>query len=184
MAPARGMQGLGSRMGLTTLRANDTTLAESAIQELKVCLLEECLGGSLWVTRVGDDDVKLALLVFEELEAVADNRLGLGVVEADRHAGEVLLGETDDGLVNVAEHRLLDAVVLDDLAKDTAVPAADDQDLLWVGVGVHGKVGNHLLVAAQPRQRVASVFRAAQGAYENSSRSVHWMTLSRTRTMP
>lgn len=49
-------------------------------------------------------------------------------------------------LVNVAEDRLLDAVMLDDLAQDTSITAADDENLLWVGVGVHGEMGNHLLV--------------------------------------
>jgi hypothetical protein len=49
-------------------------------------------------------------------------------------------------LVNVAEDGLLDALVLDDLAEDTAVAAANDKHLLGVGVRVHGQVGDHLLV--------------------------------------
>lgn len=49
-------------------------------------------------------------------------------------------------LVNVAEDGLLDLVVLDDLTEDTTVTATDDQDLLGVGVGEHGQVGDHLLV--------------------------------------
>ena len=36
--------------------------------------------------------------------------------------------------------------MLDDLAEDTAVAAADDEHLLGVGVRVHGQVGDHLLV--------------------------------------
>ena len=36
--------------------------------------------------------------------------------------------------------------MLDNLAEDTAVTATDDEDLLGVGVRVHGEVGNHLLV--------------------------------------
>lgn len=127
---------------------NDTAFTERTVEQLEVGLLEESLGGTLWVAGVGDDDVEFALLVLEELEAVADNGGGLGVLEADGHAGEVLLGETDDSLVDVAEGGLLDAVVLDDLTEDTAVTTADDQDLLGVGVGVHGQVGNHLLVSA------------------------------------
>jgi hypothetical protein len=50
-------------------------------------------------------------------------------------------------LVNVAENSLLDAVMLDDLAEYTAVTAADDQNVLGIGVRVHGEVGNHLLVS-------------------------------------
>ena len=49
-------------------------------------------------------------------------------------------------LVNVAEDGLLDGLVLDDLTEDTAVTATNDEDLLRVGVGVHGEVGDHLLV--------------------------------------
>ena len=72
--------------------------------------------------------------------------MGVGVLEANGHAGEVLLGETDDSLIDVAQGGLLDAVVLDDLTEDTTVTTTDDQDLLGVGVGVHGEVGDHLLV--------------------------------------
>ena len=50
-------------------------------------------------------------------------------------------------LVNVAQGGLLDGLVLDDLTEDTTVTTTDDKDLLGVGVGVHGKVGDHLLVA-------------------------------------
>ena len=49
-------------------------------------------------------------------------------------------------LVNVAENGLLDALVLDHLAEDATVAATNDQDLLGVGVRVHGQVGDHLLV--------------------------------------
>ena len=71
---------------------------------------------------------------------------GLGVGEALSHVGEVLLGEADDGLVNVAQNGLLNAVMLDDLAQDTAVTATDDEDALGVWVGVQGQVSDHLLV--------------------------------------
>lgn len=50
-------------------------------------------------------------------------------------------------LINVAEHSLLDAVMLDYLAEHTSVTTADNQDVLGVGVGVHGEVGDHLLVS-------------------------------------
>lgn len=49
-------------------------------------------------------------------------------------------------LVNVAQSGLLDALVLDNLAQDAAITATNDQDLLGVGVRVHGQVGDHLLV--------------------------------------
>jgi hypothetical protein len=49
-------------------------------------------------------------------------------------------------LINVAENSLLDAVMLDNLAEHASVTAADNQDVLRVGMGVHGEVGDHLLV--------------------------------------
>jgi hypothetical protein len=130
------------------LGGNDTAFAERTVKQLEVWLLEQSLSRTLWVAGVSDDDVELALLVLKELEAVTDDGGGLGVLETDGHAGEVLLGETNDSLVNVAEDGLLDTVVLDDLTEHTTVTTADDQDLLRVGVGVHGKMGDHLLVAA------------------------------------
>lgn len=74
----------------------------------------------------------------------------VGVLEANAHAGEVLLGDADDGLVDVAEDSFLDRLVLDDFTEDAAVTAADDEDLLGVGVGVHGEVGDHFLIAVLP----------------------------------
>lgn len=68
------------------------------MQELEVWFLEQRFGGPHRVRGVGDDDVKLVLLVREELEAVADVRADGGVLEADGHAGEVLFREPDDGL--------------------------------------------------------------------------------------
>ena len=133
-------------MGLTTLGGDDAALAQGALEELEVGLLEESLGGALGVGGVGDDDVELVLVVVEELEAVADVDLDVGVLVSNAHARQVLLAETDDGLVNVAEDGLLDAVVLDDLAEDTTVTTTDDEDLLGVGVGEHSQVGDHLLV--------------------------------------
>jgi hypothetical protein len=130
----------------TTLSGNDTALTKSVVEELEVALLEESLGGTIGIGGVGDDDVELVLVVVEELEAIADVSLGLGVVEATGHGGEVLLGETDDSLVDVAEGSLLNTVVLDDLAEDTAVTTANDKNLLGVGVGVESEMGNHLLV--------------------------------------
>jgi hypothetical protein len=130
----------------TTLRGNNTALAEGIVEQLEVGLLEQGLSRTLGVGRVSDDDVEGVLVVVEELEAVADVNLNLGVLEASSHLGQVLLGEADDGLVDVAEDGLLDALVFDDLAEDAAVAATNDEHLLGVGVRVHGQVGDHLLV--------------------------------------
>ena len=125
---------------------DDAALTKGALEELEVGLLEEGLGGALGVGGVGDDDVELVLVVVEELEAVADVHLDLGVLVSDAHAGQVLLAKTDNSLVDVTEDGLLDAVVLDNLAEHTTVAAADDEYLFGVGVGEHSQVGDHLLV--------------------------------------
>lgn len=49
-------------------------------------------------------------------------------------------------LVNVAQYGFLDTFVLDDLTKNAAISAPNDQDLLRVGMRVHGQMGDHLLV--------------------------------------
>lgn len=58
----------------------------------------------------------------------------------------VYMWHSGTNLINVAKSGLLNAVVLDNLTEDTTVTATNDEDLLGVGVGVEGKVGNHLLV--------------------------------------
>lgn len=131
---------------LTTLGSNDTAVLESVMEELEVRLLKKALCWSVWVTAIGDNDVELVLPVGQELEAIANVRLDVRVLVANGHTGQVLLAQTDDGLVDVAEDGLLNALVLDDLTEDTTVTTTDDKDLLGVGVRVHGEVGDHLLV--------------------------------------
>lgn len=116
------------------MSGDDTTFPKRAIEQLKVRLLEERLGRAFRIAGVGDDDVEFTLLILEVLEAVADNGLDLGVFETNRHARKVLLGKADDGLVDVAKHGLLDAVVLDNFTKDTTVSTTNDKNTLGVGV--------------------------------------------------
>ena len=145
---------------------DDTAGAQGVVEELEVGLLEQRLSRTLRVRRVGDDDIEVVLVVVQELEAIANVNLDLGMVETSRHDGEILLRQADDGLqygrlasedyepqgmdarhlVNVAEGSLLNALVLDNLTENTSVSTADDQDPLGVGVRVHGQVGDHLLV--------------------------------------
>lgn len=126
--------------------SDDTSLAKGRLQQLEVRLLEQGLGGTLGVGAVSDDNIELVLAVLEELEAVTNVGVGVGVLESNGHAGQVLLGNTDDSLVDVAQSSLLDGSVLDDLTEDTTVTATNDENLLGVGVGVHGEVSDHLLV--------------------------------------
>ena len=93
-----GMRGRKKETQRTTLSGDDASVAQGAVQELEVRFLEQRFGRPFGVRGVGDDDVKFVLLVREELEAVADVRADGGVLEADGHAGEVFLGEADDGL--------------------------------------------------------------------------------------
>ena len=146
MDMGRGQENGTKERQRTTLGSNDTAIAEGVTQKLEIGLLEKALGRALGVRGVGDDDVELVLLGLEELEAVADVGLDLGVLVADGHAGEVLLGQADDGLVDVAQNSLLNGLVLDDLTEHTAVTTTDDEHLLGVGVRVHGEVSDHLLV--------------------------------------
>lgn len=56
------------------------------------------------------------------------------------------VARTQAHLINVAQDCLLHTFMLNDLTKNAAISAPDDQDLLWVGVRVHGQMGDHLLV--------------------------------------
>lgn len=53
-------------------------------------------------------------------------------------------------LVNIAQDRLLDHLVLNHLAENTAVAAADHKHLLRVRVRIHRKVRDHFLVSSPP----------------------------------
>lgn len=130
----------------TTLGGDDTAIAEGLAEKHEVRLLEEALSRTLGIGAISDNDVELVLVVLQELKAVTDVGGSVGVLETNAHAGEVLLGDTDDGLVNVTQDGLLDGLVLDDLTEDTTVTTTNDEDLLGVRVSVHGQVGDHLLV--------------------------------------
>lgn len=119
---------------------------QSSMQQLKVRSLEQALRRPIRIAGIRNDDIKRILIVVQKLEPIPNVNLDLGVFIGNTHSLQVCLGDTDDSLVNVAEDGFLDTVVFDDLAEDTAVTATDDQDFLWVGMGVHGEVGDHLLV--------------------------------------
>ncbi len=77
---------------------DDTSITQSVSEKLKVGLLEEALSGTFGVGAVGDDNIELVLALLQELESIANVDLDVGVLEADAHAGQVLLGDTDDSL--------------------------------------------------------------------------------------
>lgn len=90
------------------MSGNDTALSEGVVKKLEVGLLEEALGRTLGVGRVSDDDVEGVLEIVEELEAITDVNLGLGVLEALGHVREVLLGEANDSLGRFERQPILD----------------------------------------------------------------------------
>ena len=119
---------------------------ERVAEELEVRLLEEGRSGPDGVRGVRDDHVVRGRVVREEPEAVADEDGHARVAEERGHVREELLRDADDRLVDVAEDDLLHGGVLEHLADDAAVAAADDEHLLRVWVARERDVGDHLLV--------------------------------------
>ena len=78
--------------------SDNTSITKRITQELKVGLLEEGLGGALWIGTVGDDDIEFILAVSQELEAITHVDLDVGMLETNAHAGEVFFGNADDSL--------------------------------------------------------------------------------------
>jgi hypothetical protein len=130
-----------------SLGRNVTVFLESFLQKLEIRLLEEGFGGTDWVGRVGDDNIKLVLSVLKELEAVANVNSHSRIVEAGRHVRQKLLGNAWDSLVDIHEGSRLDGWMLEDLSEHTTVTTSYDKDILGVGVRCHGEMGDHLLVA-------------------------------------
>ena len=69
------------------------------------------------------------------------------MLETDTQSWKVLLRESNDGFVDVAEDGVFDGWVFDYLAEDAAVTATDHENVLGIRVGVQRQVGNHFLVA-------------------------------------
>lgn len=128
------------------LGANDSSGMKSVLHQLKELGLEERGSRANGIGGVSDDDIEAVDLVLEESESVSNVDLDLGVLKSSSHRGQVLLGNADNSLVNLAEGDLLNTLVLDNLTQDTTIASSDDQDLLGVRMGVHGDVGHHLLV--------------------------------------
>jgi hypothetical protein len=128
------------------LGSDDASLLQRAEQQLKVRLLEQTLRRALRVAGVSDDNIELILPVREELEPIPHERLRLRMLEPDAHARQVLFAYADNRFINIAEDGLLDRLMLDDFAENTAVSTADDKDVLGVWMGIHGEVRDHFLV--------------------------------------
>ena len=60
-------------------------------------------------------------------------------------------------LIDVAKHDLLHGLVLEHLAHDTAVTAADNENFLWVWVARQRYVCDHLLVSNHSRNLTSPI---------------------------
>jgi len=90
--------------------------------------------------------------------------------------------EGDTNLVDIAQDDLFDCVVLEDFADDAAIASTNDEDFFRVRVACQWEMCDHLLV---PICVVSQhIKQSCGGTHENSSRSVHWITPSSTRTLP
>ena len=128
------MISMGCKSRLLTLRCYHPPFSERFIQELEIGFLEKNLRWSLWVTAVCNNAVELVLVVFQILEAVHDQSLGLWAVESHCHVREELLGNAGHGFINIDQRGSLNRRMLDDLAQHTTVAATDDQNVFWVRV--------------------------------------------------
>lgn len=151
-----------------TLGREDTLFGKSVLQELEEIRTEERLGGTIGIRGIGDNNIVLVNLILQELETVTDMDLDLGVLETNSHVGEILLGDTRNGLININKSGFFNTLVLDDFTEDTTITTTDDKDLytvlvlsvqypslyglsylLGTRVRVHGKMGDHLLVTTR-----------------------------------
>ena len=73
--------------------------------------------------------------------------------------------------------------MFEDFTDDTAISSSDNQDLLRVWMACKRQVSDHLLVSANPYINIC-VNGSPTATYEISSRSVHWMTPSKIKTLP
>lgn len=128
------------------LGSDDTLFGKSLVKELEVRLLEERLGRTFWIRRVGDDTVKGILVLGKKLETVTNVNSDTFVFKALLHLLEVQLGDFGNHGVNVAKNGGFNSLVLKDFTKNTTVTTTNDEDLLRVGVRIESKMSDHFLV--------------------------------------
>ena len=108
---------------------------------------EQALAGAERVGRVDDDEVVFVLDAADVLEAVLIQDMDARIVERARHAGQILLADRDDALVDLHEVDVLDVLVAAQLAHAAAVAAADDEHLFdFFAQNGERYVHHHLMV--------------------------------------
>src|SRR5690606_4038611 len=98
------------------------------------------------VGGVDDDHIVLALHLFHVLDAVADDDVDPGVVEAGAQLGHILPAQGDHPLVDLHKVDALDAGVLHHFPHGAAVAAANDQDPARVRMAHERHVRDHLVI--------------------------------------
>lgn len=137
-----------------------SSLLQSILQQLEIWSLEQSLGGSDGIRRIGDDDIVLVLVLGKELESITNVDSDSRVLVAFGHVGEPLLGYSDNGLlvssclawrktadlVNVDQGDFLNRLVFQGLSNNTSITTTNDQDRLGVRVRSDRDMSDHLLV--------------------------------------
>ena len=97
--------------------------------------------------EVDDDGVEALVRLGDELAAVGDDDDGALVIEGVAgDLGIVFQRRVDHLAVDLAQHRLLDGRMLQHLAHDAAVAAADDQHALGLVQRHQRHVRHHLVI--------------------------------------
>lgn len=81
-----------------SLSRDVSSLLQTLLQQGKVRCLEECLGRTNGVRRIGNDDVVFVFVLGKELEAIANVDGDSRVLVACRHVGEEFLRDSDHSL--------------------------------------------------------------------------------------
>jgi hypothetical protein len=159
-----------------SLSRDGSSSTKGFLEELEVGLLEERVGGTDGIGRVGDDNVEFVLLVVQEFESVADEDGDTRIFKSSGHVRKESFRDTGNSFVDVAESCRLHLRVLENFTENTSVSSSDNENLFRVGVRSERKVSDHLLVTVDYRViRVSEVWRVFgfDKSYENSSRSTH-----------
>src|SRR5690606_23288216 len=126
-----------------------------------------------WLRAVDDDRIELLGRLRHILQAITNHDVGPRVVEgAIRDLRIVLQREIDDAAVDLAERRLLDGRMLQDLTKHAAVAAANDEHPSRSLEGHQRHVGHHLMVdelveRGELKDAVENEHRAPDSILEN-----------------
>lgn len=125
---------------------HDAVLAQRLVAVAVELLREEALARAERVRRIDDDEVVGVLRVAHILEAVLVVDHDARVAETPRRLRQVLLADLDDELVDLDEVNVAHRRIAQELAHRAAVAAADDEDVVHVGIDAHRHMRDHLVV--------------------------------------